>query len=444
MPNLSAFFAFLLIPAMLSASLTAVPVLQPSAKTVNVSTVSALVSALGSAAKGTTIMLADGTYDLSGVWPLRLRTDSVSLYGASQNPSRVIMKGGGFTSSNTNEELIKIEAKGIRLAYFTLRDGRANGVKIQTGANDGLFIHNVYFIDICERSIKGPDMPVTMNGVVQYCLFQQITPITSVIPNLNAGGDYIAGMDLMKIDGWNIHDNVFKNIQGMTGGGRAAIFLWNGCKNTTIERNLFLGCDRSIAFGNPMSTNVDMDGGIIRNNFIVAGKDISIEICNSTGSQIVNNTIYSTNLSFTRTISFCNAKTDNAFKDNLVLGKIGLNGGLFPDTAGNLFVTVAGGTATWFRDIAAGDLHLTAAATQAINKGVPLSVVKLDIDDAARDSKPDIGADEMASVTDISLGAPVSGAGKSGLSVLPIDRTLLPFYRNAAWYGADGRRLLLK
>jgi hypothetical protein len=444
MPNLSAFFPVFLIPALLSASLTSVPVMQPSAKTVNVSTVSALVSAVGSAAKGTTIMLADGTYDLSNVWPLRIRTDSITLYGASLNPSRVIMKGAGFTSSNTNEELIKIEAKGIRLAYFTLRDGRANGVKIQTGANDGLFIHNVYFIDICERSIKGPDMPITKNGVVEYCLFQQITPITSAIPNLNMSGDYIAGMDLMKIDGWNIHDNVFKNIQGMNGGGRAAIFLWNGCKNTTIERNVFMGCDRSIAFGNPMSTNVDMDGGVIRNNFIVAGKDISIEICNSTGSLIANNTIYSTNLSFTRTISFYNDKTDNAFKDNLVMGKIGLNGGLLPDTAGNLLITVAGQASSWFRDISAGDLHLTAAATPAIDRGVPLSVVKSDIDDATRDAKPDIGADELGAITGIRLERPASGSGGVGIAILPLDRASLPFYRNAAWFSANGRRLLLK
>jgi Right handed beta helix region len=395
MPSLRAFLPTLLLPATLYASPDSVPVLRPSAQRVQVSSVSTLVFAIGSVSKGTSIMLADGVYDLSKVWPLRIRTDSLQLYGASRDPAKVILKGAGFTSSNPDEELIKIEAVGIKLAYFTLRDGRANGVKLQTGGNDGLFIHNVHFIDICERSIKGPDMPISRNGVVEYCLFEQVSPITSAIANLHMNGDYIAGMDMMKIEGWSIHDNVFRNIRGMHGEGRAAIFLWNGSKHATIERNLFIGCDRSISFGNPISTNLDMDGGIIRNNFIVAGTDISIEICNSAGSLIANNTIYSANPAFTRTLCFYNNRMDNAVKNNLVLGKLAVLSGQKPNLAGNLYLTSVARTAAWFRAAASGDLHLTSAASQAIGKAVPLAQVASDFDGEARGDSPDIGADEM-------------------------------------------------
>jgi Periplasmic copper-binding protein (NosD) len=449
MPYLRALLPTFLLPALLSASLTSIPVLQPSAKRVNVSTVSALVSAIGSASKGTTIMLADGTYDISKVWPLRFRTDSVQLYGASQDPTRVILKGAGFKSSNTDEELIKIEAVGIKLAYFTLRDGRANGVKVQTGANHWLFIHNVYFIDICERSIKAPDAAISKNGVVEYCLFQQVTPITADIPNLHMDGDYIAGMDMMKIEGWSIHDNVFKNIRGMHGGARAAIFLWNGCKNTTVERNVFLGCDRSIALGNPSSANLDMDGGIIRNNFIVAGKDISVEVCNSTGSLIASNTIYSTNPAYTRTVCFNNNRTGNILKDNLVLGKLAVLSGQTPDMAGNLFASSV--VSSWFLDASNADLHLTSAASQAIDKGVPLTQITTDFDGAARSDKPDIGADEMGAVA-----LPKSGAemlapmasdakpdGSIGLSA-PANRASMAYGRKSAWFTAKGQHLLVK
>jgi hypothetical protein len=391
-------------------------------------------------------MLADGTYDLSKVWPLRLRTDSIQLYGASQDPTKVILKGNGFKSSNTDEELIKIEAVGIKLAYFTLRDGRANGVKIQSGANHWLFIHNVYFIDICERSIKAPDVAISKNGAVEYCLFQQVTPITSDIPNLHQNGDYIAGMDMMKIEGWSIHDNVFKNIRGMNGGARAAVFLWNGCKNTTVERNVFIGCDRSVAFGNPSSANLDMDGGIVRNNFIVAGKDISIEICNSTGSLIASNTVYSTNPGYTRTICFNNNRVNNAFKDNLVLGKLAVLSGYSPEAAGNLNVSSV--VTSWFRDVSGGDLHLTSSATQAIDKGVLLSQSPTDFDNGIRTTNPDIGADEMGSgalsKSGAETGSPMAldaNPNADGLSV-PARRASMTYGRKSEWFTAKGQHLL--
>jgi hypothetical protein len=395
MPSLRIFSAAVLaLPALLAAGPDSVPLLQPSGKRVKVMSVSNLVFAIGSVSKGTSIMLEDGVYDLSKAWPLRIRTDSLQLYGASRDPSKVILKGAGFASSDPDEELIKIEAVGVKLAYFTLRDGRGNGVKLQTGGNDGLFIHNVHFLDICERSIKGPEAPVSRDGVVQYCRFEQTAPITEAIPNLHMNGDYVAGMDMMRIEGWSIHHNVFKNIRGMHGEGRAAVFLWNGCKRATVERNVFIGCDRSISFGNPNSGNLDMEGGVIRNNFIVAGKDISIEVCNSAGSVVAFNTIYSANPGFGRTICFFNNREDNVVKNNLVLGKMAVLSGRKPDAAGNLFHSSAAGTAAWFRDAPRGDLHLTSAAAHAIGKAVPLAQTGADFDGETRGGSADIGADQ--------------------------------------------------
>jgi hypothetical protein len=375
----------------------AVPLLNPTASQVAVRDVSELVSALGNAKPGQTLMLADGTYDLSSVEPLRIRVDSVALYGASRDPAKVILKGQGFGTANTGEELIKIEAKRSTLAYLTIRDSRSNGLKIQTGGNDSLLVHNVHFTDICERSIKGPDAPVTVGGIVRYCVFEQVTPITSAIPGLNADGDYIAGMDMMKIDGWRIHDNVFKNIRGMNGGGRAGVFLWNGCKRVVVERNLFLGCDRAVAFGNPSGPVSDMEGGVIRNNFIVAGAGNALEVCHSNLSAVYHNTVYSANPSYARTFFFFDNTAGNAVKNNLVLGHFYVQSGAVPDTAGNLFAAAA--VPGWFRDPGAGDLHLTSAAAGAIDRGVALAQAGDDFDGAPRTGVPDIGADELAPAT---------------------------------------------
>lgn len=423
-------FLFALPLLMLSLPLrAAVPLLNPSAAQVRVSTVAELVAALGKAAPGQTLMLADGTYDLAPVEPLRIRVDSVGLYGASQDPAKVILKGQGFGSGNTSEEMIKIEGSAITLAYLTIRDVRSNGLKIQTGANHDLLVHNVNFIDVCERSIKGPDVAVSKGGIVRYCLFEQVTPITSAIPNLNANGDYIAGMDMMKIEGWRIHDNTFRNIRGMNGGGRAGVFLWNGCKSVVVERNLFLGCDRAIAFGNPSGPASDMEGGTIRNNFIVAGAGNAIEVCHSYASSVFHNTLFSADPSYGRTVFLFENAAGNALKNNLVLGHLAMQGGTAPDTAGNLFVTSAPG---WFRNPSGGDLHLTAAATGALNMGVALSQVPEDFDGDARAAQPDIGADEFAGVTAVrgkrfrDAGA-ISPRGVEGL-----------IWRGQS-FGADGR-----
>lgn len=390
-----------------------IPLLQPPAKQVLVKTTAELVAAVAGAVKGRAIVLSDGVYDLSQVEPLRLRTDSIWIIGESRNPEKVILKGQGFGTSNVNEELVKVEASNITLAHVTLRDVRANGLKVQTGGNHGLLVHNVHFIDICERSIKGPDVPVSRGGIVQFCLFEQKTPITSAIPNLNYSGDYIAGMDMMKIEDWSIRDNVFKNIRGMNGGGRAAVFLWNGCKNVTVERNVFIGCDRAISLGNTSSTNIDMDGGLVRNNFIVAGVGISLEICNSTATQLVHNTIYSTNPSFNRTVFSYNNGTGNVLRNNLILGRISVQNGKAPDTSANLWISSTSSASGWFRNPGEGDLHLNATALPAIDKGLTPAPAVKDIDDQPRDNIPDLGADEFGAGTGVKL----KSKGKTGYSL---------------------------
>jgi hypothetical protein len=427
------FLAVSLCCAVPSLNPSAAPLLEPSAAQVAVRNASELVAALGNAKPGQTLMLADGTYDLASVEPLRLRVDSVGVYGASRDPSKVILRGKGFGGSDTNEEMIKIEASANTLAYLTIRDVRANGLKIQTGANDDLLVHNVNFIDICERSIKGPDATVSLRGIVRYCLFEQETPITGAIPNLNSNGDYIAGMDMMKIEGWRIHDNTFKNIRGMNGGGRAAVFLWNGCKGVVVERNLFIGCDRAIAFGNPSGPASDMEDGIARNNFIVAGAGNAIEVCHSRSTSVLHNTVYSANPSYNRTLFFFENTAGNSVKNNLVMGKLFVESGTTPDTAGNLFVASAPG---WFQNPSAGDLHLTQAATGALDKGVSFSHATDDFDGAARVGPPDIGADEFATGSRI-RGMESIGAGARR------HRGTLEFVRQGTCYGINGRRSCL-
>ncbi|MEO7778500.1 MAG: prolyl oligopeptidase family serine peptidase [Fibrobacteria bacterium] len=328
---------------------TAIPNLAPTADSVLVTTTSGLVSAIAAAPSGRTIMLADGTYDISAVAPLRFLTSNVMLYGKSRNPDLAIIKGAGFKGPDRNEELIKIENTSMRFAYFTLRDGRGNGLKVQNGGSNDIVVHGVYFTDICERSLKAPDQAISYRGQIRYCKFEQVTPITADITDLQDGGDYIAGMDCMKVEDWNIHHNLFKNIRGMNGGGRAGIFLWNVCNRDTIESNTFMGCDRGIALGNNLNTNVGMDNGMVRNNIIVAGANIAIEICNTTGTKFRWNSVMSTDPSYYRRIQIINNGTV-PFYGNYIVGRVNKVSGSDLDTTlrKNTWVNEVNASSKWW------------------------------------------------------------------------------------------------
>jgi hypothetical protein len=392
-----------------------VPPLPDPVNTVQVSTAQELASAINNAEAGQTILLEDGTYDVGDYEPLRMRSNSVSLRGMSGAPTLAVLRGRGFGSSSRGEEMITLEASDITIADLTISEVRGNGLKIQTGGNDNLLVHNVHFIDICERSIKGPFVDYSYNGTVRYCLFEQKTPITEAIPNLQFDGDYIAGMDMMTIDGWHIHDNTFKNIRGMNGGARGAIFIWVSSRNVITERNTFIGCDRSIAYGNPFQNSdppynavFHVQNGIIRNNFIVRGSGIGMEICWSEGIKIYHNTMYSTDPTYSRTVFLYENFEGNEIKNNIIFGRFNINSGSSPDTSNNIWMSNSGDENTdWFVNPADADLHLTDQAAEAIDAGIPLDSVSLDWDGAPRSGPPDIGADEFSS------GAAVSSSPSS-------------------------------
>lgn len=370
------------------------PLPAPTGKVTHVRTTDELLAALRAAREGETILLADGLYDVAGRGFLTLARDRMSLRGASGDPTRVVLKGKGFRVHDRNEEMIKVAGRGITIADLTVRDVGANGIKLHTGANHDLLVHNVHFIDICERAIKGPRVEVSRNGVVRYCTFEQVTPITRDIPDLEARGNYIAGMDMMCIDGWRIHDNVFRNIRGRTGQGRAGVFIWVGSSNCTVERNTFLGCDRAIAFGNPTGDNA-MTGGVIRNNFIEAGVSHAIEICHADGVKVDHNSIHHLTPRRADPTFLLLDSRNVEIRNNIAFSRsMGLSGDDFV-AANNLWLSDPALVSRFFANAASGDLHLTAAA-EAIDKAAKLPEVTDDWDGQKRPAKPDIGADERS------------------------------------------------
>jgi flagellar hook assembly protein FlgD len=415
-----------------------VPPLPPPTNVINVSSVQQLAVAVNSVQSGQTILLADGQY-LVPPRELILRTPNVTLRGASGDASKVYLKGYGFESStDIDEEWLKITTDGVTIADLKIGESRCHGIKFQTTCND-ILIHNVHFYNIGERGIKVPRYNYHKNVEIRYCIFENDKVPDANRPGQHAGGNYIAGMDVMRADGWNIHDCVFKDIKGATGMARGGIFIWRDSRNVVIERNLFMGNDVAINFGDSITN------GTIRNNFIVPGVQKGINVgSSSNGIKVYNNTSFSSLLTNPGSFAFNNC-TNVEVKNNIIQAGISVLSGPHPDTAKNIIVLRAQirNVTPWFGDENQGDLHLTSQAADAINKGMSLTGVTDDWDGDARSGTIDIGADEYDGPARV-IRHTIGGALQSYLGISPnpfSTKVSIKTMQNAPFGSAQGDKL---
>ncbi len=375
----------------------AVPLPPPQGEVIHVATVDELLAAIERVGAGGTILLADGQYRLPRVMVLQGKKD-VTIRSAGGDPAKVILSGRGWDSGSQNDDILRIgRCEGVTVADLTFTDCRSYGIKVEAenGPKD-VDIYNCRFRDIGVRAIKGSagqDPSVHAGkGSVRYCRFEN----TKVPPaDWLFGGDYIAAIDMMALDGWTFSDNVFRNIRGRNGGGRAAIFIWVRSRDVTVERNLIINCDRGIAFGNPGQSTANRAGeqlvyvrdGMIRNNFIAGGPDCGIELWYADGIKVYNNSIWRPERNWSRGIRVGTGTAHTEIANNLVHGEIRLEGG-----AARLRQNLSGRLDGCFADPASGDLTLTAAATKAIDQGIFLPEVIDDIRGQPRSGLIDLGA----------------------------------------------------
>ena len=309
----------------------------PEGETTRVGTVEGLFDAIGRLAPGGTILLADGHYQLSR--PLVLdQLTNVVLRGASGTPDNVVLTGQGWERGDERDDILHIgRCERVTIADLSFSDCRSYGIKVEAerGPTE-VHILNCRFRDIGVRAIKGSagqDPSIrARRGSVRGCDFEN-----SRIPPADwlFGGDYIAGIDMMALEDWTLSDNVFRNIRGRHGGGRAAIFIWVRSQRVVVERNLIVNCDRGISFGNPGQSTANNAGeqlayvsdSVIRNNFIVGGADCGIELWHANRITVFNNTIWRPERHWNRGIRMGIGTTDIEIANNLVSGAIQAEGG---------------------------------------------------------------------------------------------------------------------
>jgi len=379
----------------------------PTGLTIKVSNVQQLIRALDEIEPGGTILLADGHYMMPHY--VEIKTDKVTLRGASGNPQRVIIDG----ANSRHGELIGLSrCSGVTIADLTIQNAQHNGFKINSQTNvQELTIYNCVIHNIWQRGVKAVKVPQANRELlrpkrcrVQYCLFYNDRPKRLADdPGDIANGNYIGGIDIMYAADWVISDNIFINIQGATREARGAIFIWHESQDCVIERNIIIDCDAGICLGNPYRPN-DVAYHCLRctarNNFITRAPEGGIVTVYTQNCKVLHNTIYEPDSRLGRLIRLVHDNEGLVVANNLLSGpEIRNESPSQVVFVNNLAKDLTGA----FVDPARGDLHITERAADVIDKAKPLPRgqrsdlpdVTTDIDAQPRDSRPDIGADEF-------------------------------------------------
>jgi hypothetical protein len=377
-----------------------------STQIVRVATEAQLHHAMTNLRNGDTILLANGTYNLSNTLYV-MNVNNVTLRGAS-GCQNVVLVGRGMDNANYGNvpHGIWSNARNTVIAHLTIRDVYNHSIIFNAGAQSP-HVYNVKLLNAGSQFIKanphGPTDGVD-NGVVEYSVFEYTTGPS--VTNHGPGVGYTNGLSIHTADNWVIRGNLFKNFHTPDASAypwNPAVLVWNHSTNTLTERNTFINVDRAVAYGLQDNTGSDHRGGIIRNNFIYvqpglmsqsrkASSDAQIIVWDSPGTKVFHNTIL-TNGNVFRAIEVRFNTAEVEIRSNLTDAPLGTRDGGSYSQSGNLLTATAG----MFVNATAGNLHLKDTATAAIDKAPTLINVRADIDGNPRPTGAayDIGADEL-------------------------------------------------
>ena len=382
----------------LTRACAAPPLPAPKGPVVRVATENQLQFAIRQLTSGSTVILEPGTYKLTGTLGINSGVRDVTIRGKTDSCDDVVLVGMGMRNEHYGpvpHGFWLANVQKITIANLTVKEFYYHPIQLEpsAGAQAPRF-YNLHLIDAGQQFIKSSSNPggVGVNdGIVEYCTFE----FTGT-----ARSSYTGGVDVLQGANWIVRHNLFKNIRAPAGQlAGPAILMWQGSKNSVIEGNLLLNVQYGIALGLDPVTTVDHTGGIVRNNFIhrtsAQSGDVGITINNSAGTQVLHNTVI-LNGTYPHAIEYrFPASKGLEIRYNLCDARIQERDGGQAVVADN----VTHAQAAWFKNAAAGDLHLSASASAAIDRARqhPDATTDYDGDKRPAGSAPDIGADERGS-----------------------------------------------
>jgi len=304
--------------------------------------------------------------------------------------------------------------QGVTIANLTIRDIYEHPINFNAGTQSPL-VYNVRLIDAGQQLLKSnPDASGVgaANGDVEYSIFEYTTTAPTYYTN---------AIDIHGGANWIIRHNLFRNIVASAGQlAGPAVLAWNHSSGTLTEGNTFVNCARAIAYGLQDISGFDHQGGVIRNNMIYRSAaqpgDVAIQVVDSPNTQVLSNTVLQSG-TYPSAIEYRFAGTTGVvITGNLLDAAIQARDGGVASVKSNLTTAAA----SWFVNAAAGDLHLKATATGAIDRGVASVTTDWDGDARPSGAAPDLGADEYVSAATYTLSGHVvtsSGSALPGATV---------------------------
>jgi len=358
-----------------------------------------LRTTIAGAASGTTILLHDGFYDMSGgdtTHRLVFSTPGLTLRSASGDREAVVLDGGYVTG-----ELVSIQASDTTVADLTL--SRAYYHPIHVSGPDtpitNVLIHNVHVVDPGEQAVKvNPVGAGTIDDSTLECSHLELTDVGRPFIRNNC---YTGGLDAHQATGWLVRRNRIEGFWCDDGLSEHGVHMWRQCVDSVVEDNLIVDCARGIGFGLGPGADGHL-GGIIRNNFVAAGDpglfasssgfDSGIALWGADDAEVYHNTVASTLPPSASSIEWRYIATAVTLANNLVSDRIWDRGGTSYLSTNLEYVPLG-----LFADVAGGDLHLVDPVSNPVGAGTPLppGLADTDFDGQIRDDAPDIGADEI-------------------------------------------------
>jgi hypothetical protein len=367
----------------------------PPALAVVVSTAQELAQAVADANRGgdKLIQLADGVYQLDDM--LWLEADGVTVEGLSGRRGAVVIQGRGMDGAVTH--VFNLAGSDFTVRHLSMGLVSQHALQTQPAAQAPT-VYDVRLFDTGEQMLKvawNPAQPEahTDRGLVENCLFEYTAEFGPQY--------YIGGVDCHRGEGWVVRGNVFRNIKSPeTSPAEHAIHFWSWARGTLIENNVIINCDRGIGLGLGERGHAD---GVVRNNMIyhraddAGAADVGIGLESAPGSWVYHNTVL-LDSGYPHAIEYRFAQTSDArIFNNLTNRAIASRDGGAAELSHNL----AGARAGWFRDPAAGDLHLASPVAEVVDRGHGLEglttgggLQDIDGDLRPQGAAPDLGADE--------------------------------------------------
>ncbi|HKE48215.1 MAG TPA: hypothetical protein VKB52_09120, partial [Rhodanobacteraceae bacterium] len=321
---------------------------------------------------------------------------NIQIRGATGNPADVVILGAGMLDAIVPFGFQVFTATDVTIADLSIGNVYYHDLAVQgeQGAQR-VRVYHARLFDAGQQIVKGT--PGADDVTIEYSELFLTAGAVNHPDGAPPGSCYTNAIDGVTSDRWIVRDNLIHDVwcQDATLAG-PAVLLWQGSADTLVERNTILDSSRGIAFG--LVSADDHVGGIARNNFIRwdASAPYAVDVpiyTTSPNSEVLHNTALTMGRYPNAIEVRYGGATGVVVANNLLDAAIQPRDGATPDVSGNLLDAEPG----WFVDPAAGDLHLTASATPAIDQVTRLADAADDFDAQTRPAGAglaDIGADE--------------------------------------------------